>query len=337
MSLSLLSQAAKWLYEVNPTLCKVPPRANDEEYCYMGHGGDNIGALWCKDISYAMATCVGSWFLTPQHHIVEGIVVTIAAVLVLIWVTPKLFDSMDARSLIKVQHPPGSHLASLFCFGMIFIYKWFGYPRRIFYLVMPCNMQWVLSFFQCWIIPQSWTRTQYTVLQMRLTYIMSVVIAIVMPETDDCEMPGEYVFYWFNHVLLLWLPYAYMCNGSVSCFPPPPNNKTSDSQTTVTTTSTTTFNLHWWLFSCAVFAVFYFIPVTLMAIYSGLNLNFMLHPPQDHLFLRGQWYRLVTVLLLMVVFAVSRLLVMSVEKASPAGKTKTNNLAATNNNKSKLS
>jgi TMEM164 family len=333
MSLALLSQAAEWLYQVNPTLCKVPPRANDEEYCYMGPDGGPIDALFCKDISYAMATCVGSWLLSPQHHIIEGIVVTIGALLLLQWVTPKLFGSMDPLSL-KVQHPAGSRLASLFCFGMVFIYKWFGYPRRIFYLVMPCNMQWVLSFVQCWIIPQSWTRTQYTVLQMRLTYIMSVVIAIVMPETDDCEMPGEYAFYWLNHVLLLWLPYAYINNGSVSCFPPSTSNKDTQTPTAPTTApTTTTFNLRWWLFSCAIFALFYFIPVTLLAIYSGLNLNFMLHPPHDHLFLRGQWYRLVTILLLMVVFGISRLLVLSVEKASLAGNNKNSNLAETNKSK----
>ena len=29
-----------------------------------------------------------------------------------------------------------------------------------------------------------------------------------------------------------------------------------------------------------------------LSIYSGLNLNFMLHPPTDHIVLTGQYYRL---------------------------------------------
>ncbi|CAB9519041.1 expressed unknown protein [Seminavis robusta] len=298
---SLLSQTADWLYQVNPTLCKIPPRANDEEYCFMGPDGGTDGAILCGDISYSMATCVGSWMLSPTHHIVEGIAVTLLALVVLHYTAPRLFAD-DTTTTLRVQHPTGAHGVTLFCLTMVMIYKWYGYPRRLYYMVMPCNMQWVLSFLQCWMIPESWTRTQYIILQLKTTFLMSVVIGIVLPETSDCELPGEYIFYWLNHFLLLWLPAAYVQNGSISCFS--------------STTSTWSLNGLWWAFSCAAFAVFYFIPVTFLAIYSGLNLNFMLHPPHDHVILRGQWYRLVTVVGLCITFWVSRLLVMAYEKVA---------------------
>lgn len=312
---SHLAQAAEWLYQLNPTMLKVPPRATDEEYCFMGPDGGTEGAVTCREIGYAHATCVGSWMLPPEYHIVEGIAVTLVALVVLHLVAPSLKALIDTKTC-KIQHPRGSRAASLFCFGMVMIYKVFGYPKRIFYIVMPCNMQWALSFLQCFLIPESWTILQYTVLQLRISYIVSVIIAIVTPETEDCVLPGEYVFYWINHAILLILPAAYIANGSVSCFPP------SDS-----TMSTRTFNLLWLAYSCAAFAIFYFIPVVLLAIYSGLNLNFMMHPPHDHFALKGQYYRLTSIALLSTLFGVSRLLAVGFEKAykgsSSADKKKT--------------
>lgn len=310
--MSLLQQAADLLYSINPTLLKDPPRATSDGFCYLGPDGGTEGAVPCKDILYSEATCVGSWMLPAERHILEGIIVTLAACLALRMLLPKLHKTVDVKN-IKVQHPPWAPAASLFCFSAIMCYKYFGYPSRVYYMVMPCNMQWVLSFLQCFLIPESWVFCQYTLLQMRVTYIMSVIIAIVTPETDDCDLPGEFIFYWVNHFILLILPAAYMANGSVSCFPP---QSTSSSSTQVSNWS---FNFLWWAYSCTVMAIFYFIPVTLMAVYSGLNLNFMLHPPHDHFVLTGQWYRLKSVGLLAVLFGVSRLLAYGYEKASLGG------------------
>jgi len=299
---SLLTSAADALFKLNPRLCKDPPRADPDEYCYMGPDGGTEGAVLCKEIPYSMATCVGSWLLSPTHHIVEGIAVTVVSLLILARTMPKIYKMTDIPTL-NVHHPVWARGASFFCFGMVMCYKYFGYPSRVFYVVMPCNMQWALSFVQCFLIPTSWQMAQYILLQMRLTFLMSVVIAIVTPETEDCTLPFEYIFYWFNHALLLLLPAAYVANGCVSCYF---NSKT---------VSTWSLNRLWWEFSCALMAVFYFIPVTLMAIYSGLNLNFMLHPPHDHFALKGQWFRVTAVLLLALLFGVSRLLVMGLEKS----------------------
>jgi hypothetical protein len=84
--------------------------------------------------------------------------------------------------------------------------------------------------------------------------------------------------------------------------------------------------------------LFYFIPVTIMAVYSGLNLNFMLHPPQDHFLLQGPWFRLVAVASLAFFFGFSRLLCIAFETYY-WGKTKAAAAAAaasTNTNKKQL-
>jgi hypothetical protein len=335
----LISQASQWLHNLNPTLPKIPPRAdNVDEICLLSPSGSTEGAILCRDLPYSQATCVGSWLLPSEHHFVEGIVVTLLSLLILIRTFPKLYQITDSTQL-HIQHPWGSKAVSLFCFAMMMVYKYSGYPGRVWYIVMPCNMQWALSFLQCWVVPEHWSMAQYTLLQMRLTYIMSVIIAIVTPETDDCLLPGEFAFYWFNHVLLLILPIAYIANGSVSCLPhtqqrpglsEQANNTTSKTNSTTTkgdhyspsprstvkestTISTWAFNGLWWQFSCAIFSVFYFIPVTLLAIYSGLNLNFMLHPPHDHFILKGRWFRLMAVTLLAILFGVSRALMLWLE------------------------
>lgn len=208
---------------------------------------------------------------------------------------------------------------------MMMYYKYAGYPSRMYYVTMPCNMQWVLSVIQCFVLPQQWKLAQLFLLQLRLTYLMSVVIAIVTPETDDCILPGEFEFYWFNHFLLLILPATYVANGSVSCLPPIQTSSDNDLHSRSSNSSTTwTYNRLWWQFSCAVFSLFYFIPVTFLAICSGLNLNFMLHPPHDHFALKGRWFRLVATAMLATLFTVSRALILGFEKgfrnASKAGK-----------------
>mmetsp|Transcript_27338 Transcript_27338/g.45215 ORF Transcript_27338/g.45215 Transcript_27338/m.45215 type:complete len:334 (-) Transcript_27338:83-1084(-) len=332
LSSPLLTQASEWLYSLNPTLSKVPPRADAvDEVCFLGPDGTIEGAVFCRDLLYSHATCVGSWLLPPEHHIVEGIVVTLLSLLILARAIPKLYQCMDVPNL-HIRHPPGARAASLFCFSTMMYYKYAGYPSRMFYLVMPCNMQWALSVLQCFVVPESWTVAQYTLLQMRLTYIMSVIIAIVTPETDDCILFGEYAFYWFNHILLLVLPAAYVANGSVSCFP-----QSMSSTTKHTPISTWTFNTLWWQFSCAVFSVFYFIPVTLLAVYSGLNLNFMLHPPHDHFALQGQWFRLIAVAMLAVLFGVSRALVLWAESSFMVQGNKNNKRSETDKKTKKLS
>ena len=292
-SSALLAQLGNWLYNINPTLCNTPPRPDDDgEYCFCDDTNPNDSIL-CKDINYGHSTCVGSWMLSPEHLIVEGIIVTIISVGILYyWVLPKLHSMTPNLDTINITHPSWSKPVSIICLGMVLIYKVMGYPGRIYYVVMPCNMQWILSFIQS-MLPNNtgddkYKWIQYTLLQIRLTYIMSVIIAIVTPETDDCEHFIEYEFYWINHILLLILPACYILNGSVSTIP-----STSSSNEV----STLTFNFYWWLYSCCIFSIFYFIPVTLMAIVSGLNLNFMLHPPNDHFILYGKYFRLTAIAL----------------------------------------
>lgn len=80
----------------------------------MGPDGSTEGAVLCKDLPYSHATCVGSWLLPPEHHIVEGMLVTIVSLLILAVTVPKLLLMLKNRSDIHIKHPPGARLVSLF-------------------------------------------------------------------------------------------------------------------------------------------------------------------------------------------------------------------------------
>ena len=298
---SLLNKVAEALHNINRSLCDAPPRGLDDEFCFLGSDGTEDGGILCKELEYEHAISVGSWMLGPRRLAVEGLMGISICCVMLSWLVPKLRAISPPTKAI--EHPKGAPLVSLFCTGMILRYKLGAFENKIFFLVMPCNMQWLLSVMQCYLVPDSYKFLQFSILQIRLTYLMSVVIAIVTPETDDCTLLGEYEFYWFNHFVLLVLPLAYVINGSVSCFP-----------SEASKCSTLIYNVYWWLFSCIMFCIFYFGPVTIMAISTGLNLNFMLHPPHDHFLLKGQSFRLVATASLGFLYFVSRIICLKIEK-----------------------
>mmetsp|Transcript_27807 Transcript_27807/g.61250 ORF Transcript_27807/g.61250 Transcript_27807/m.61250 type:complete len:317 (-) Transcript_27807:63-1013(-) len=299
---SIINTVANILHGMNPSLCTIPPRGLDDELCYMGPDGIEEGGILCEEIGHDHAMDVGSWMIKPERHATEGIVGGVLSFLALIWLLPKL--RATSPPTIRIRHPKGSPLLSLICLGCICYYKLSSYKNRIFWLVMPCNMQWVLTVLQCHLVPESYKFLQFSILQIRMSYLMSVVIGLVTPETDDCTQWGELEFYWLNHFALFVLTIAYIGNGSVSCYP----SKHSQCSTLV-------YNAYWWLFSCILFYLFYFGPVTVMAIYTGLNLNFMLHPPHDHFLLKGENFRLVAAASLGSLYTVSRLVCLKAEKA----------------------
>ena len=71
--------------------------------------------------------------------------------------------------------------------------------------------------------------------------------------------------------------------------------------------------LKWISLVSAYFAIFYFIIITPIAILSGLNLNYMLHPPPDQDVLVGQSYRMISNVCCLIGFTGMRLFIMMME------------------------
>ena len=159
---SLLTVVADALYKLNPSLCDVPPRGLQGEFCYLGNNGTENGAILCQDMAYEHVLSVGSWMLNPQRIATEGIIGICLCSLMSVWLVSKILTITPPMKTI--HHPKGSSLLSLLCLGTILYYKSIGFENKIYYVFMPCNMQWVLSVVQCYLIPDSWVFLQFSIL-----------------------------------------------------------------------------------------------------------------------------------------------------------------------------
>jgi hypothetical protein len=279
------------VYSLNPSMLPSPPegltfgRGGPDEVCYRAPNGDET---MCKDLPPGMPGNVGTWYLDPQQHILEGIVVSLACLGVIRFFLPRL-----ATTPSRVHHPKGLPLVAAFSCLAILYFKYFAYLKKVLYFVMPCNMQWLLTALLCY-GPKNW---RPVILELQLSYLGGAFVALATPDLSDISMFGEMEFFFFNHGSLPFIPLLYLQNGSY------------------TTRTSLATHIEWWAISCAFFGIFYFTVVTILAVFSGLNLNYMLHPPPGQDVCIGEWYRFYSIGMLSLLFALSRLFGYLVEVA----------------------
>ena len=280
------------LYSLNPSMLPSPPEGlsfgmgGPDEVCYRAPNGDET---MCKDLPPGMAGTVGTWYLDPQQYILEGIVVSLACLGVIRYFLPKLLSAIPSQ--FEVHHPKGVPLVAVISCLTIAYYKYFAYLEKLLYFVMPCNMQWLLMVVLCY-GPTNW---RPAILELQLSYLGGAFVALAVPDLTDLSMFGEMEFFFFNHGILPFIPLLYLQNGSY------------------TTRTSLATHIEWWAISCAFFGIFYFTVVTFLAVLTGLNLNYMLHPPPGQDVCIGEWYRFYSIGLLSLLFALSRLLGYVVE------------------------
>lgn len=283
-----ISFLGEHLRSLNPSMLPKPPDAigHDEDICFLGPDGDGSPGkvILCGNLPLGMRPNIGAYYLHPDRLVAEGIVVTVVASLLLAILVPIVRASQPKNVNTRIQHPKWVPPVTVFCCTMIFIYKLFAYPSKLFFFTMPCNMQWVLTFALVF-GPASW---QKFLLELGVSYLGGAFVALATPDTSDCTMLGEKEFFFANHMVLPFIPLAYISNGSVTMRTP------------------FTKHLLWWGISCSCFAIFYFTLVTILSVYSGLNLNYMLHPPPGQGLVSGDWYRIASSGLCMLQFALNR-------------------------------
>ena len=361
----LVIPLSAWLYSLNPALLhryqhqqqQYAITNNEEEVlCYV-----DIPCASIHDPTGTLRPNIGSWFLSPQRYSLELLIVGVLCVFWIVYSYPKLVVVRNTNTTIAtqqqrktpttptpttqlrktIQHPVWMKPLSFLCTSLIVYYKWYGHQNKIFYLVMPCNMTWIIYLVLVWCLDdleleldnrqipatpkQPLTTitttaarrrtTQYYILVLQCFYITGLAfVAIVNPDTSDCTMVFEKHFFFLNHSLLLGIPVVYIWNGSISttgCSPfstsniTTTNNNNTMPRTKTRTRTTTSRNAaatiasswyYWWITACAWFGLFYFVVVTPLAIYTGLNLNYMLSPPPNQVILAGTNFRGVSIL-----------------------------------------
>ena len=270
MTDALIQRAADALVSLNARLLPLPPSSTEQtghDLCYTNPD------LLCRDLpdEVGLRGVISSWYLSPERHVVEMTIVAVICLAVLSTLRmPKL--SAPNKNTDDLQYPPLLRLLIGACFALQIVYKLAGYPGKLYMMLMPCNTIWIMHFVHAF-LPGLTANSRHVLSQLSITYFGLPVVAIATPDLSDLTLPFEVEYFFINHALLLVFPIYWVSSGRVSLLPPAGTAKGE---------STVSGNFaKWYAFACACFALFYFAFVTPVAIYSGINLNYMLSPPPN--------------------------------------------------------
>lgn len=288
-----LSYLAEAFYSLNTSLVDEPPPGTELDVCYLGKQ-----VTFCRDLEHGKKFSVGSWYISPMQHAREFCAVTSICLLVLCWTFPILgrYHPCTNNRLKAVRPPFPLKLVVLMAVMVQVYYKAQGYKGKIWFWLMPCNMNWLLLFFISFYPALSW-QVSHTILQMCISFSGLAVVALVSPDVNDLFLPLEVPFFFISHAILAFFPLYFVVTQQISTLP---------SQRTASAASL--YFVSWLLATCSIFGLFYFSVVTPLSIYSGLNLNYMLSPPPNQDIAVGPWYRFVSCASVGTVFFVMRFL-----------------------------
>uniref|UniRef100_A0A7S4J714 Uncharacterized protein n=2 Tax=Odontella aurita TaxID=265563 RepID=A0A7S4J714_9STRA len=213
-------------------------------------------------------------------------------------IIPKIAKFQNGKAGENILRPPSFiRIISVIFFGLQSVYKYAGYPGKWLSMLLPCNVLWFLHTVLAY-YPMS-SQSSHVIIQLCVAYSGLAMVALAVPDTDDCVLPLEKVFFFTHHTMLLAFPaYHVGFSGKVSLLPDKSEGETFWGNF-----------MKWHLLSCAIFALFYFSLVTPISIYSGLNLNYMLSPPPNPGdFVSGPNFRILSIGCCATLFFLARLL-----------------------------
>ncbi len=296
----------KYIRAINPSLTEYPRPIDNktgEDICYHGIGPDDE-AIYCKHLPIDMLGSVGSWYISPQRHLVESVLVSLVSLFVLVHLLPKLLKNGSGNgngngsvSDTTADLRPASWMKFVSVIALVLQtwYKILGYDGKIYSMMLPCNVLWFLAILLSF-YPSSSKLSKplsETIVQLWFSYIGLPVAALAQPDTTDSIQFGEVYFFFIHHSLLVFFPLYYLYTA-----------KSSTVQN-----YTLWENVQWILVSCAFFGLFYFGIVAPFSLYVGLNLNYMLLPPAGS-GVEGPTYRLQSIGVCVTVFTIMRVLLI---------------------------
>lgn len=328
------------LLSLNPTLLSTPPsiieQTNGNDICYQRP------TIYCEELALGARGMVGSWFISPRQIIVETVAVLLVSMSILYWVRPCIPIPSDPTSLLR-RPPIFMRIGTALVFTLQILYKLFGYPGKLLVMVMPCNVLWILNMILSFYynnrdngngnssskISLSYHKIAYTILQLQCSYVVLVFVALSNPDFSDTVLFGEMCFFFLHHFFLLYyiIHYIFVTRQlstlaiDDSNHHENSNNKNNNNNNSISISIRTAIQLmknivqfmKWILISSSYFAIFYFAIVTPMGVLSGLNLNYMLHPPPNQNDLVGQTYRITSIGYCTVSFTIMRFMIVMLE------------------------
>lgn len=189
------------------------------------------------------------------------------SLIVIMTILPRLSRYQDNSN--KLTPPPLIRTITFFVYSCQLWYKSNGYPGKILFMGMPCNVLWTMWAILCfW--PKLSAQTMHIMYQLIVPYSSLAIVAVATPDTSDLVMWMEVPFFFFMHYALIFYPIYLIKIRHISVLP------------LETSTDGIVSNfLKIWVLACAYFALFYFGVCVPLSLASGLNLNYMLQPPPN--------------------------------------------------------
>jgi len=155
---------------------------------------------------------------------------------------------------------------SLLCLGHI-SYKVFGYPGSAWFLFMPCNVVWMIIAVLI-LFPDLNPNVTNILIQHIINYTGMISSAILYPDTRGLSLPFETQFFYLNHYALFVYPFYYVITEKAVLISP----------TKSLAVQVINF-LKWSSFSSLCYNIFYFVLITPLSIWTGMNIGYTMKPP----------------------------------------------------------
>ena len=151
--------------------------------------------------------------------------------------------------------------------------------------------------------PKLTEHTSHVLCQLLFNCIGLCIVAVLIPDTSDLTLWGEVPFFYLSHYGLLTITPYYAFTERLS------THRNKDKNETWLNCASS-----WLLFCSGVTGLFYFNFVSILSIWSGQNLNYMTSPPPTPGdVLDGQNYRILSALLIFILFIVTRIIGIGLE------------------------
>lgn len=197
MMSQVLSLAGNIVKSINPSLLSYPPPSIEEsghDVCYLGTRGedDRQSVIYCRDLPLGQRGMVGSWYIHPERHMLESIAFVIISCSIIIRILPTLSKFPEKQS-DNLNPPLLIKIATFIIFSCQIVYKTNGYPGKILFMAMPCNVLWTMWAALCF-VPLN-TQTMHIMYQLIVPYTSLAIVAVATPDTKDLMMWMEIPFF----------------------------------------------------------------------------------------------------------------------------------------------
>ena len=141
--------------------------------------------------------------------------------------------------------------------------------KQFVFVLNPCHQLCVIQ-----IILLAWPSTSRLLTYLyrcNLYWLHGPIMAVIFPVTNTLFLPGEVFTYWFEHAMLLIIPFYLLRRGGNLC------------------TVESLMDWSWPLMAYGLWGLYHFVVLELVAVFSLANLNSMLCPAISDPFYGSNW------------------------------------------------